>query len=318
MNTYSREEAKKRLLQYHNIDGNEKMTGIDGVKKIMLRLGSIQYDPLNVVSRNADLVLQARVENYKPDYLYALLYKEHSLLDGFDKEMCIYNTRDFSRFSRVREQHTLSVLNVLRHRGQMGGLDLLDEVRNFVKVHGLTGIKDISIGEVRESRWGHKKLSSAVLDYLFNAGELCVADKKGTQKYFDITERMIKADFIKMDEMSIEEFLDWYITRRINCLGFVWNKNGGAWQGHFLSNKEIRKTVLDRLVERNMISTFRIEGIQDIFYASNDLVTNPKNKMQADYSRFIAPLDNIMWDRNMLEKVFDFAYRWEVYIPVSK
>ena len=53
--------------------------------------------------------------------------------------------------------------------------------------HGPTGTKDLSMGEVRESRWGHRKLSSAALDYLFNRGDLCVADKRGTQKYFDLT-----------------------------------------------------------------------------------------------------------------------------------
>ena len=99
MNVYERDEVKKMLLQYHNLDWNEKLIGIDGVRKIMMRLGSIQYDPLSVVGRNADLVLQARVEGYRPEYLYSLLYEEHSLVDGYDKEMCIYNTKDFSRFS---------------------------------------------------------------------------------------------------------------------------------------------------------------------------------------------------------------------------
>ena len=71
VNVYGRDEVKKMLLQYHNLDGNEKLIGIEGVRKIMKRLGSIQYDPLNVVGRNADLVLQARVEGYRPEHLYS-------------------------------------------------------------------------------------------------------------------------------------------------------------------------------------------------------------------------------------------------------
>ena len=43
-----------------------------------------------------------------------------------------------------------------------------------------------------------------------------------------------------------------------------------------------------------------------------------KNQTSNSYVRFIAPLDNIMWDRQMLEMIFDFTYRWEVYTPVSK
>lgn len=318
MNTYSREEIRKSIVQYHNLDGSEKLVGIDGVRKIMKRIESIQYDPLNVVGRNADLVLQARVKHYKTQYLHDLLYKEHCLIDGFDKEMCIYNTSDFACFSRVRKEHTISVFNALKYRGQMGVFDILDEVEDFVKSNGLTGTKDISIGEVRESRWGHKKLSSAALDYLFNAGKLCVADKIGTQKYFDITERIIKSYSNNLNEMSIDEFLEWYIARRIKSIGVIWNKNGGAWQGHFLCDKEIRNKVLYQLEEKNIIDTFQVEGISDRFYACNDFDSSDKNKIQNDYSRFIAPLDNIMWDRAMVEKIFDFTYRWEVYTPVVK
>ena len=40
------------------------------------RLGCVQYDPLDVVGRNADLVLQSRVSGYRPELLYrALLYR---------------------------------------------------------------------------------------------------------------------------------------------------------------------------------------------------------------------------------------------------
>lgn len=318
MNIYAKDEVREKLIRYHNINGNEALTGIDGVRTIMARLGSIQYDPLNVAGRNADLVLQARVDNYRPEYLYTLLYEEHSLIDGFDKEMCIYNTKDFLKFSKIRDEHTKSVFQTLTYRGQTAALDILDEIRAFVDKNGMTGTKDISIGEVRESRWGHKKLSSAALDYLYNKGELCVADKKGTQKYFDLTERVIPFDLNQTDEMTLEEFLDWYIERRIRSLGCVWNKNGGAWQGHFLSDKEIRTTVLERLLEKNIINEFQIEGISDTFFVCNDFDDFKTNREQKDYARFIAPLDNIMWDRTMLEKVFDFSYRWEVYTPVAK
>ena len=34
--------------------------------------------------------------------------------------------------------------------------------------------------------------------------------------------------------------------------------------------------------------------------------------------RFIAPLDNLLWDRAMLSKIFGFDYTWEVYIPAAK
>ena len=33
---------------------------------------------------------------------------------------------------------------------------------------------------------------------------------------------------------------------------------------------------------------------------------------------FIAPLDPLAWDRDLLLRLFDFDYRWEVYVPADK
>ncbi|MDE6639178.1 MAG: winged helix DNA-binding domain-containing protein [Acetatifactor sp.] len=319
MKIYSQEEARQALCRYHNLDGAEPLRGKAGVEKIMQRIHSIQYDPLNVVARNADLTLQARVSDYREEYLNELLYKEHRLIDGFDKEMCIYESKDFARFRYVRSEHQKSVVLTLQYRNQMGALDILDDVRDFVAQHGRTGTKDISIGEVRESRWGPKKLSSAALDYLFNSGELCVADKKGTQKYFNLTERVLdNADYQCNQNMTIEEFLEWYTERRIQSVGLIWNKPGGAWQGHFLSENELRSSVLQTLIDKNRIDEIQIEGIDDIFYGSKDIQTYTEYQTSDSYARFIAPLDNVMWDRQMTERLFDFTYRWEVYTPVPK
>lgn len=319
MKLYSKEEARYMLCRYHNLDGAEALCGKKGVEKIMQRIHSIQYDPLNVVARNADLVLQARIKDYRESDLYDLLYKEHKLIDGFDKEMCIYNSEDFGRFQFVRNEYHKHAVFTLKHRNQMGVLDILDDVKNFVEKHGKTGTKDISIGEVRESRWGPKKLSSAALDYLFNIGVLTVADKRGTQKYFDLTERVIDSKNLSCDpDMTVEEFLEWYIERRIQSVGFLWNKSGGAWQGRFLSENELRSSTLQALVEKDRIEEIQVEGIQEPFYISKDFEKYMKNQTPDNYARFIAPLDNVMWDRQMLEMLFGFTYRWEVYTPVAK
>lgn len=319
MKLYSKEEARHMLCRYHNLDGAEALCGKKGVEKIMQRIHSIQYDPLNVVARNADLVLQARVRDYRESDLYDLLYKEHKLVDGLDKEMCIYDSGDFARFKFVRDEYHNHIIPTLEHRNQMGVLEILDDVRDFVKEHGRTGTKDISIGEVRESRWGHKKLSSAALDYLFNKGELCVADKRGTQKYFDLTERVLDGKDFQCDQnMTIENFLEWYIERRIQSIGFLWNKSGGGWQGRFLSENETRSAILQSLLEKNKINEIQVEGIKESFYISKNFQEYMKYQTSNSYVRFIAPLDNMIWDRKMSEVLFDFTYSWEVYTPVAK
>lgn len=315
----SKEEARNFLINYHNLNHIRNFHGIDGVRQCFQQIKSIQYDPLNVVGRNADLVLQSRVKGYKPEMLQGLLYQRHELIDGFDKEMCIYVANEFNYFSRIRQACGESTKDTLGHRGQLDALHILDQVREHVKKYGITSSKDISIGEGRKGSWGHKKLSSAALDYLYCIGELSVAEKRGMQKYYDFTENVVHKKILDQEGWkSDDEFIEWYIKRRIKSVGMLWNKRGGAWQGHYLSDLKLREQVLNCLCQKGEVLMFNIEGIDSPFYMcyeDKNFLNTISNEKQVE---FLAPLDNILWDREMVNKIFGFEYRWEVYTPIEK
>ena len=315
----SKEEARSYLVNYHNLNRAGRFEAKEGILKCFERIKSIQYDPLDVVGRNPDLVLQARVRGYKPEMLYELLYHQHELIDGVDKEMCIYATKEFTSFERIRSSCGESAKRTLSYRGQSAALDILDEIRAHIRLHGSTGSKDISIGESYAGRWGHKKLSSAALDYLYSIGELCVKDKKGVQKYYDFTENVISSQYLNKEGIINEEdFLDWYVNRRIKCTGFLWKKRGAAWLGHYIYDNAKREQALNRLVEKNKLKTINIEGINTPFYYPAEAECFFNSFGDKDYVRFLAPLDNMLWDRELVRKIFDFDYSWEVYTPVTK
>ena len=73
----SKEEARRLLAQYHF-----KQTDLAGVFD---RLGTVQYDPLNPVGRNVDLVFQARIPGYKVDDWQKAAYIDRTIYDTWDK-----------------------------------------------------------------------------------------------------------------------------------------------------------------------------------------------------------------------------------------
>jgi len=82
------------------------------------------------------------------------------------------------------------------------------------------------------------------------------------------------------------------------------------------------KASLSRLLKKGLIKEVEIEGINYPLFtktADNNLL---KNAAKADntFPRavILAPLDNLLWDRNMVKELFDFEYRWEVYKPVAE
>ena len=87
----SKEEARHILCRYHNLDGAEPLCGKEGVEAIMQRIHSIQYDPLNVVARNADLVLQAST-NSLTDMTKRCVSTARTISRAYD--MCGLNMRN--------------------------------------------------------------------------------------------------------------------------------------------------------------------------------------------------------------------------------
>ena len=57
----------------------------------MHRVGCIQFDPLDIVGRNPDLVLQSRISDFRPAMLQELIYEDRELVDGWDKNMSLFS-----------------------------------------------------------------------------------------------------------------------------------------------------------------------------------------------------------------------------------
>ncbi len=64
--TLSNSQARRFLLVHQGLRPPRELAGKAGVLAHIRRLGCIQFDPLNIVGQNPDLVLQARVGDYEP------------------------------------------------------------------------------------------------------------------------------------------------------------------------------------------------------------------------------------------------------------
>lgn len=315
-------EARRFLIHYHGLDSYNQFAGEQGILDYMKRIGCIQYDPLNVVGRNPDLVLQSRINGYSASILEKMLYTDRSLVDGWDKMMAIYKQEDWPFFHRVRKQNEKSMLGTLRNRGSLKAVDLTEEICYILKQNGPLQSNKLNMGVASKGRWGHRKLSSAAMDYMFNRGELGIYGKKNTQKIYDIVENLLPPELIDYPDpfVSDRDFFKWYFKRRIGSVGLIWGRNGGGWLGQFLSDKALRTSILTELVKEKSIITLSVEGIDETFYMRKEDITilDSLQEKNENSMRFLAPLDNLLWDRAMIEKIFGFQYSWEVYVPKAK
>jgi uncharacterized protein YcaQ len=149
-----------------------------------------------------------------------------------------------------------------------------------------------------------------------------------TRKVYDFSHRYISKELLSAPDPNEteEQYHDWYVLRRIGAVGLLWGKAGDAWRGswtgvHGLKSTEL-KASLARLIKKDLIVEIEVENINYPLYMragdKHNLKTALKVANIVPRAAILAPLDNLLWDRNLVKEVFDFEYRWEVYKPVAE
>ena len=116
----TREQAKRFVLSKQGLLGKYRFTGKEGAYQYVRQAGCIQYDPVDVCGKNAELTLLARVKGFTKSDLSDLLYKDRLLVDYSDKELpIVYGQNLIGRIEAVSERRTgtLTVRNIWYESG---------------------------------------------------------------------------------------------------------------------------------------------------------------------------------------------------------
>ena len=104
METISKLCARRFILAKQGLRGSYRFAGKSGAYDYIRQAGCVQFDPVDVCGKNAELTLQSRVKGFKKTMLAELLYKDRVLVDYADKELSIWPVEDWPYFSSYRER----------------------------------------------------------------------------------------------------------------------------------------------------------------------------------------------------------------------
>lgn len=311
-------QARQFILLKQGLMGEYKFIGEKGILDFIKQAGCIQYDPIDVCGKNAELVLQSRVNGFTKEMLYNLLYNDRKLIDYFDKNMSIFPIEDWRYFSYKR--------NSFKEQGR--SKDEIDKVRNKIDdiLHQkeFVSSKDLEFDNKVDWYWSNTSLSRAALETMYFRGELIIHHKKGIIKNYALAEKHIPGDIFNADNpnKSYDEYLEWQVLRRIETIGMLWNRPSDAWLGIHELKAANRKYIFEKNVNSGNILEIQVEGINSSLYCKSDdkpLVDKVMSGEQfVGRTEFIAPLDNMLWDRKLIEAIFNFHYKWEIYTPLDQ
>ncbi|WP_405113896.1 winged helix DNA-binding domain-containing protein [Paenibacillus sp. FSL K6-1217] len=341
MITYSlsKRQARLFLLRHQRLTSNPLPGGKQSIYDFVRHVGCIQYDPLSIAGHNHELVLQARIPGFVPEMASELLYKDRLLIDGWDKNMSIYCTEDWPYFQRRREA-------AARHQHNEAMAAMITHVRGELDARGPLSSLDLASKEKIDWSWAPARLSRAAMESMYFWGELSIHHRVHTRRYYDYTAKLLPPDLLSASDPNetLEQHHDWYVLRRIGSIGLQWNRSGDGWLGiSGLKSKE-RTAAVQRLLQKDLLREVRVEDVKLPLYirtadvpeleavlledettGGNESAAGSRAgneggaghaEQAASFAAALAPLDNLLWDRELILQLFGFQYRWEVYKPV--
>ncbi|MBR0139833.1 MAG: YcaQ family DNA glycosylase [Firmicutes bacterium] len=323
----TKEQARRFMLAKQGLLGGYRFSGREGALAYVRQAGCIQYDPVDVCGKNAELALRSRVKGFKKSMLSELLYKDRLLVDYADKELSIWPVEDWPYFASYRRR-SLALGQTFE-----GLAELEAEALAYIREHGPVSGDTLPIeGKIfwhSSMHWSgswHKDSQAArsVLEQLYTDGTLVIHHKNGSRKFYDLAERCLDPALLAAEDPCPDEetFLCWRILRRIGAVGLLWDRNSTAFTGIDLS-AESRRKALAELEESGAILPARVEGMRPVFYLRAEdkelmesvlydtLDTKPRMEI-------LAPLDPMLWDRDLVDALWGFRYSWEIYTPADK
>jgi uncharacterized protein YcaQ len=316
--------ARRFLVRHHLLAEPRSLpAGPDGVMAAFSQLGSVQFDPLAVAGRNHDLVLHARVRDYDPAWTDDLLYNQRRLIELLNKALCLLPAGELPWYRIQWDRAANDPYIVAQHARQ----DTMEHVLERIRAEGPLSTLDFERRQAVDWYWGPTNEIRAAMEALWEVGVLGLARRDGNRRYYDLVERLYPAELLAHRPPQREQFRHRLLSR-YRAHGLL-GATGPAelWYGTGRARRRptdppdavIRSELLGELVDARELVPVEVEGVRGSRFVLRDempLLSSPPTDPPA--VTFLAPLDPLAWDRDLLRQLFGFDYLWEVYVPAAK
>jgi len=275
--------------------------------------GLVQLDSVQAVCRSHYLVFFSRLGKYDRLKLDDWIWHSGEIFESWAHEASILSveTEPFLRWkkSRALNGETWKGLFELANSQKKYVRDVMDQV--------LLSTSPIKASELSEPRsrsgswWSGRSDGQKTLDWLFRIGEIAVKrDKKFSRSYVPFNSAIPKNIYSLSDPLeseSIEELI--LIAARCNGIGTV-----DDIADYFRMKPSFVHEAIPSLLEKKKLLSVSVEGWDENAYL-HPSVSSPK---KISSRALLSPFDSLVWCRPRLERLFDFKYRLEIYVPREK
>lgn len=288
-----------------------KPTGAANVRhfrRVMDRMSILQIDSVNVLCRSHFLPVLARLGPYDRDRLDDFLWRSGEQVEYFAHVASLTSVERRPLMRHRMEHHRGRWL--ARLESELPGYAAA--VRDEVAERGPLSVADLEEPGGRTGPWwGHSKGKQA-LTALYLAGDLAISDRTSTfLTLYDLPERVIPAEVLATPTPTLDDAHREMVRLGLKSHGIA---TAADVADYFRIKKTSARPLLDELVAKGEAEEVRVAGWSEPAY----LDPEAKTPRGIDRAAFLTPFDPVVWFRDRAERLFDFHYRIEIYVPEPK
>jgi uncharacterized protein len=282
------------------------------VRRVFGRVGLVQIDSVNVLVRSQYLPLYSRIGAYPAKLLDDAAYgRRRELFEYWGHEASLLPLALFPllRWRMSRAQRLVGMYSSFA-RFAREKPRLIQTVLREVEERGPVSAGDLGMGKGKGSWWGWSD-AKAALEYLFWAGRVTTAHRRGFERVYDLTERVIPAALFQAPAPAEDDAQRELFRIALRAHGVATERD---LRDYFRIGPGDAKPRIAELVEAGEFVPVRVEGWKNQAYVAPDL----RIPRRIAASALLSPFDSLVWERERTSRLFGFHYRLEIYTPAHK
>ncbi|MZR29664.1 DNA glycosylase AlkZ-like family protein [Sneathiella litorea] len=310
----SNKEARQLWLSSQGL--GDAPTGPLDVLGIIKKLGFVQLDTIQVVSRAHHHILWSRNQHYREPMLDQLLGQDRSIFEHFTHDASVipmdYLPMWRRQFRRKKEQ--MDRPGWLKNPPDKS---IRKAILERIRKEGPLSTHAFDTKAVGEKKMWSRPPHKLALDYMWYSGELATCHRANFTKFYDLAERVFPAE-LHRTKMSDEEQIDWLCRAALDRMGFgtvgevqrYWDALSATEVRDWLARSDSTlQTVEIETAQRSRITAFALADIEERI----DVLKPATSRL-----RILNPFDPVIRDRDRLSRLFGFEYRVEMFVPEAK
>jgi uncharacterized protein YcaQ len=313
----SLKQARRLALAAQGFHGRQPpaMVKASHVTQLIERLGVLQIDSVNALVRSHYLPLHSRLGNYPSNLLDQAAWsqgRQRKLFEYWGHEASLLPVSLYP-LMRWRMQRASRGEGIYQQMAKFGREQqtVIAQVLQMVRERGALGAGSISTRQERAGPWWDWSAEKQALEWLFAAGEVTVAGRRGFERLYDLPERVLPLAVLDHSELTESDAQRGLLLHAVKALGVGTEKD---IRDYFRQDPLPARVGIAELLEAGAIESVTVQGWKQPAYALPDV--NIPRKVQA--SALLSPFDSLVWERSRTERLFDFRYRLEIYTPQAK